>query len=358
MNTEDTIKKFAKDKKIPCISVGIINKDGTTEEFHYGEIKKESGITPTSDTIYEIGSMTKTFTAILTVKLQEEGVLSLDDHIIKYLPEFVGTDFDKNKITLYHLITHTSGIVEVSLRDYLKNILATIFHKHKGSLFPPIYRCTTSEFLKEAAKRKLKDNPGLIPRYSNIGVGLVGKILERVTNSTYEELIKNHICDELGMSNTMIKIPEEHKDRLATGYTYTKKEVEPISIPAVESAGSIHSTASDMLTFLNANLSLNHESGLYPVLNYCMSTTLEPKINPFFKYVMPYFDGVKSVGVGLGWVITNHKNGFKTIGHNGGTEGFSTVMMINPKKKTGCVVLTSKAFVNTYKFGSSLLKTI
>ena len=354
---EDAIKKYSTDKKIPCISVGLITKDNK-KEFHYGEIKKGSDTIPTSNTIYEIGSMTKTFTAILTAKLQEEGLLFLDDSIIKFLPDLADSDFEKNKITLYHLITHTSGIVEFSLRDYPKGILATVFRKHKESLFPPIYRYDTSEFLQEVSRIKLKDNPGITTRYSNIGVGLVGKILERVTDSTYEELIKNYICDELGMSNTMINLLEEHKDRLATGYTYTGKEAEPISIPAVASAGNIRSTMSDMLIFLNANLGLNNESNLSPVLNYCMSTTLESKMNPFFKHVMPYFDGIKSVRIGLGWVIIVHKNGFKTIGHHGGTEGFSTVMMINPKKKTGCVVLTNKAFVNTYKFGVSLLKAI
>ena len=236
MNTkEDTIKKFAKDKKIPCISVGIIHKDGNTKEFHYGQIKKESGITPTSDTIYEIGSMTKTFTAILTVKLQEEGLLSLDDPITKYLPDFAGTDFDKNKITLYHLITHTSGIVDTQT-EYSKNIFAIIFRKNRDLVFPPMFKYSTSEFLEEISKIKLKDNTGITTRYSNMGVGLVGKILERITDSTYENLIKNYTCNKLEMSDTGITLLDQHKDKLATGYFSTGKEAEPIDIPAVMSA--------------------------------------------------------------------------------------------------------------------------
>ncbi|MGI9565635.1 MAG: serine hydrolase domain-containing protein [Nitrosopumilus sp.] len=357
MNTEDTIKKYATDKKIPCISVGIIGKDDP-KEFHYGEIKKGSSIAPTSDTIYEIGSMTKTFTAILTVKLQEEGVLSLDDPIIKFLPDFVGSDFEKNNITLYHLITHTSGIVEVPLRDYPKHILSMIFRTGNGKVFPPRYSYATSEFLQETSKIKLKGNPGITTRYSNTSVGLVGKILERITDSTYEDLIKNYICHKLGMSDTGITLLEQHKDKLATGYMYTGKEADPISIPAVMSAGSIRSNISDILKFLKTNLGLQNEHDLSPVLQYCTSSLIEPKMNPILKRILPKPNGLKSMKIGLGWVVSDYGDDVKFVWHNGGTEGFSTAMAINPVKKTGCVVLTNKAFVDTYKFGARLLKTI
>ena len=139
--------------------------------------------------------MTKTFTAILTVKLQEEKLLSLDDPITKFLPEFEGSDFDKNKITLYHLITHTSGLVEVPKRDYPKYLIKFIFRTSKGKIFPPRYSMTTSNFLNEVSQLKLQDNPGITFRYSNTGVGLLGKILERITGSSYEDLIKTEYAN-------------------------------------------------------------------------------------------------------------------------------------------------------------------
>lgn len=128
--------------------------------LHLGEIKKDSGTTPTPDTLYEIGSMTKTFTAILTTKLQEEGLLSLDEPITEYLPEFTGTNFDKNKITLYHLITHTSGLVEIPLRNYPRIMFRRIFHINKGKIFPPRYSYDTDTFLSEVSQIKLKNSPG------------------------------------------------------------------------------------------------------------------------------------------------------------------------------------------------------
>ena len=355
MNTKDIIEKYATSKKIPCISVGLITKDDT-KEFHYGEIKKGSGSIPTSNTLYEIGSMTKTFTAILTAKLQEEGLLFLDDPITKFLPEFVGSDFDKNNITLYHLITHTSGIVEVPLRKYPRILVSFMLRTNKGRFFPPRYSYSTSEFLNEISRIKLKNNPGTTARYSNSGVGLVGKILERVTNSTYEELIKNRICNLLDMNDTRINVSKEQKERLATGYLHTGKEADPINIPSVASAGSIRSTVSDILKFLNVNLELS-ESSVSPVLEYCKTTKFKPKISPFLKFQLRLLYGIKSFEVGLGWMISDLGD-INIVGHGGGTEGFSTFMMMNLEQKAGVVVLSNKALQNHQDFGVKLLKTI
>lgn len=353
MNLEDIIKKHVKKSKIPGISVGLINEK-EVKTVNYGEMKKESKIEPTSDTIYEIGSMTKTFTAILTVKLQEEGMLSLDDPITKYLPEFAGTDFDKNKITLYHLITHTSGIIEIPLRNYPRNLFATIFRTNKGKVFPPRYSYDTSTFLTEVSQIKLKNNPGVTFRYSNTGVGIVGKILEHVTNSTYDKLIKDKICNKLEMNDTGMKISETQKERLARGYLYTGKEAEPIHIPAVASAGSLRSTVSDMLKFLKANLELSKTS-LSPVLGYCRTTKIKPRINPLLRSLSRILYGVRSTEVGLGWIMSDLDD-IRIVWHNGGTEGFSTLMMIDPDKKTGVVVLANHAFRDHHKLGVNLLK--
>ena len=299
MELEDIIKKHVKKSKISGISVGLINEEGI-KTFNYGEVKKESEITPTSDTLYEIGSMTKTFTAILAAKLQEEELLSLDDPVTKFLPEFEDSDFDKNKITLYHLITHTSGIVEIPKRDYPKVLIKLIFRIGNGKLFPTRYSLKIDDFLNEVSQLKLQDNPGFTFRYSNTGVGLLGKILERITGSSYEDLIKDRICKTLGMDNTVICISEEQKERLAAGYLYTGKEADPISIPAIESAGNIRSTVSDIIKFLNANLGLT-DSSLSSVLEYCQQNTgIKPKLNPLIKLLPRGKYHPKSFDVGLG----------------------------------------------------------
>ena len=352
---EEIIKKHVKKSKIPGISIGLINKK-STQVFNYGEIKKESGIKPTADTLYEIGSMTKTFTAILAVQLQNEGLLSLDEPIIKYLPEFASSDFDKNKITLRHLITHTSGLVEIPKRDYPKNIIKLIFRTSKGKLFPPRYRLETSDFLKEISQLKLQDNPGTKFRYSNTGVGLVGKILERITNLSYEDLLKSKILNPLNMDNTTITLSENHKEKLATGYLYTRKESDPIHVPAIASAGNMYSTVTDLLKFLKINLDLE-ESSLTSTLEYCKSTRIDPMFSFFQKYILKLVTGVQSTEIGLGWIISDLKN-IQVIQHSGGTEGFSTTMMMNLNDNTGVVVLTNAAFKNNMKLSVQLLEIL
>jgi len=281
-------------------------------------------------------------------------LLSLDDPIIKFLPEFTGSDFDKNKITLFHLITHTSGLVEVPLREYPKYLIKFVFRTSKGKFFPPRYSLDISSFLQEISQLKLKDNPGKKFQYSNSGVGLVGKILERVTNSTYEELIKSRILNVLSMHETTITISDNQKEKLATGYLHTGKKADPISTRAIESAGSIRSTVSDLLKFLKVNLDLE-QSSLSPAMAYYKSTRIDPSLSFLNKYAAKLLLGIQSTEIGLGWIATDMKN-ISILQHSGGTEGFSTTMMINPNNKTGIVVLSNAAFKNNSKLSIELLK--
>ena len=356
LTTDEIIKIHIKKSKIPGISVGLIDEN-ETQFFNFGEIKKESGIEPTSDTLYEIGSMTKTFTAILTVKLQDEGSLSLDEPIVNYLPEFSNSNFDKNRITLRHLITHTSGLVEIPKREYPKNIIKLVFRTGKGKLFPPRYSMETSDFLKEVSRLKLQDNPGTKFRYSNTGVGLVGKILGRVTSLSYEELLKNRILIPLNMNDTTVTLSEKHKERLSTGYLYTGKESDPIHLPAVASAGNMYSTVNDLLKFLRANILHAEDSSLSSVLKYCMSTRIDPMFSFYQKSVSKLTYGVQSSEIGLGWIIADLKN-IQIIQHSGGTEGFSTTMMMNPNDRTGVVALTNAALKDNGVLSIKLLKKL
>jgi len=351
LEAEDIIKKHVKKSKIPGISVGLISKTGT-KVFNCGEIKKESGIEPTADTLYEIGSMTKTFTTILAAQLQQEGILSLNDSITKFLPEFENSEFDRKKVTLFHLLTHTSGISEFTIRVFISQIFSIIL---TGKSRIAEYEYNTENFLDYVSKLQLKNSPGNTFMYSNIGLGLVGKILERITNSTYEELVKNRICNVLDMKDTGIDVFETHKDKLATGYSFRNKQADYWNMPAIEGAGSLRSTTSDMLKFLKANLGLS-KTKLLPVLENCRNTKSEPRIPSSMKFF------TKSMGVSLskfrlGWFVFPQGN-VDVIGHDGGTEGFTSFMGIIPENQSGVVVLTNRALKPAHKLGIELLKKL
>ena len=349
MEIKEIIKNHITSGKSPGISVGLINESGI-QTFNYGEIKKESDIVPTPDTVFEIGSMTKTFTATLAVQLQQEGILSLDEPIAEFLPELKNSVFDKNNVTLYHLLTHTSGISEFSLPVFISQMFSIAF---TGKSHITEYEYDTEKFLNYISTLKLKNLPGSTWMYSNLGFGLVGKILERITGNSYEDLVKNHICHALDMKNTGIDVFEPSKNGLATGYSFRGKQSDYWNVPAIEAAASLRSTTSDMLKFLKVSLGLS-KTKLSPVFEYCQNTKITPKIPASMKLF------TKSVGISLsafrlGWFVFPQEN-VDVLGHDGGTQGFSSFMCMNLQDQSAAVILTNRAMKPVHKLGLSLIK--
>ena len=347
----DIIKNHVTSGKSFGISVGLINKNHV-QTFNYGEIKKKSKSIPTTDTVFEIGSMTKTFTVTLAVQLQQEGILSLDESITTFVPELKNSIFDKNNITLYHLLTHTSGISEFSLRVFISQMFS-IMSTGKSRIAE--YEYNTEKFLNYISALKLKNLPGNTWMYSNLGFGLVGKILERITGNSYNDLVKNRICDALGMKDTGIDIFESRKNELATGYSFRNKQTDYWDVPAIEAAASLRSTTADMLKFLKASMGLS-KTKLSPVFEYCQNTKITPKIPTSMKLF------TKSVGISLssfclGWFVFPQEN-VHVLGHDGGTQGFSSFMCMNLQNQTAAVILTNRAMKPVHKLGLSLIKEI
>jgi len=156
LKVDDIIQEHARKYKIPGISVGLIN-EARTSVLNYGEIKKDSGIEPTSDTLYEIGSMTKTFTAILLAQLQNEGLLSIHDPVVKFLPEYLNSEFDKRNITLFHLATHTSGISDAPLKLLLLFLFSFVFRRNIDS---PNISLQYNRLSSICVKNEIKKNTG------------------------------------------------------------------------------------------------------------------------------------------------------------------------------------------------------
>lgn len=348
MNIENLIKQHVNSGTSSAISVGLVDKDDI-KFLNYGKITKESEVVPTNNIVYEIGSITKTFTAILATVLEQKGIISLEKSIINFLPEFQDSDFDKRKINLFHLLTHTSGISEFSVGVFTSQMFSLMT---RGKSQIKEYGYDLDTFLKYTSNLKLRDEPGSTFRYSNIGFGLVGKILERITDKTYSDLVKIHICDIISMKDTGINILESHKDKLSTGYSIKNKQADYWNIPAIESAASLRSTTRDMMKFLKMNLEFG-ETTLSSASRQCQQTKLNPKI----PYTMKFF--TKSVGISLstfrlGWFVFPQDNG-NILGHDGGTQGFSSFMAINPENHSGVIILTNRAMKPVHKLGIKIL---
>lgn len=199
-------------------------------------------------TRYRIASITKLFTSVLILQLHEQGKLDIDGRIKTYLPDYPGEGADH--VTLHQLLNHTSGIEQfdrvASLQEALEKGLEQYQRPH-----------TTDALLKRCCSGKLARDAGTAFDYNNADYIVLGKIIERVTGKTYEEVLDERILRPLGMRDTGIAHQDMIVSRLANTYFYrddTGKLMNdlPVYFQNWFAAGAMYSTASDILTFANA----------------------------------------------------------------------------------------------------------
>ena len=347
MSKENTIKRYLEQDKRPSISVGVIDEEGQ-EFFSRGEIEKKSGIKPDENTVYEIASVSKTFTSSLMSILQNNGLLDIHDSITKYIPE-LEKNSDFTKVTLEQISNHTSGLPNLPIKVVTPIVFSyyipiqTDFYRRLREFDKP----TMYDFL---IKSKLKE-PGKFWRYSNVATGLLGHAMEKITGLSYDELVRKYICEPLGMTNTGI-----HVDKSVIGYSALGVKTQEWHSPAIEAAASLRSTASDLTKFLGANLGVI-PSNFFTSLEYAQNTRIIPKRPSWVNFLLNVW-GIKADEIGLGWWILKLENK-DILFHDGGSAGFTSCIAISPKDKTGIVALSNKAYdLQTHRLCITVLKEL
>jgi D-alanyl-D-alanine-carboxypeptidase/D-alanyl-D-alanine-endopeptidase len=308
------------------IVVGIVTSCGK-EIYSYGYTDLSACQPVDENTVFEIGSIGKTFTALLLADMVEHHELSFDDPIERYLPDKVtAPTYDGRSIQLIDLATHTSGLP--SLPDNFA----------PADEYNPYADYTLEQMYIALSQTILKRPIGIAYEYSNFGMGLLGQILALHSSMSYEELVRSRITDVLGMADTRISFTPEMQNHLATGYR--DGEQMPLwDIPALAGAGALRSTVSDLLIYLEANMGLI-DSPLYGA----MQTTQELR-----------FPVSASMMVGLAWHI-RIEGDLQIIEHHGATGGYWGYAGFVRDKQIGVVILT-----NTYKdidfMGLDLIRT-
>ena len=288
--------------------IGIIDKEGT-RYFGFGQKSLAEYIIPDENSIFEIGSVTKTFTSSLLSDLNLKGEISIQDSIQTYLPVFKNVLANNNKIiTLENLSTHTSGLPRDPFNMDVNNDYR--------------YRDYSIEKLNNFLSDYTLDSIPNTYSYSNLGVLIIEQAIESKMNQTYESLIMERVTTILGMTDTEFKVSKDKRSRLVTGYK-NEKETDELDIGEFQAMGGLRSTAQDMLKFLGAQL------GMYPT---SLSDALQETHNIHFE------DDNNSMG--LGWEILKRKESGKTIHyHKGGTPGFVSFAGFNLEDQIGVVVL-------------------
>lgn len=317
--TDDEIKAILRErieiaKRGVGMVVGLIDEKGT-RIISVGRPSLNSNNLVDGNSVYEIGSITKTFTSILLADMAARGEVKLDDPISKYLPKSVKTPVvNGQEITLQHLARHTSG---------LPRLPSNMVPRDPSNP----YADYTVEQIYAFLNSYTQTRPiGVTTEYSNLGAGLLGHILALRAGTDYETLVKKRILTPLKMNSTAITLTPSMHDHMTTGHN----QWAPVAywdLPALAGAGALRSSANDMLRYLAANMGLT--PSLDPVLSAAMKRT---HINVESK--------TPNEGIGLGWTLSRIFEN-NVIEHGGGTGGFSTFIAFEPIRKRGVVVLSN-----------------
>ncbi len=266
--------------------------------------------TPGPGTLFEIGSVTKAFTALALARLASAGTVGLEEPLGDLLPEGTAVPSrDGRQISLQHLATHTSGLPRLPRGMLLQALL-------RPSKPDPYAGCTADVLLSGLAETRLGATPGKRFRYSNLGAGLLGLALARRAGTEYETLITREICAPLGMTDTIVTV-----DAVSRG-----RPVAPWHLADLAGAGGLRSTATDLVAFVRAQLD-GGPAELAEAIR--LSRAVEHRTSPF-------------AWVHLGWMahrLHPRQGSHLQIWHNGGTGGFSSFVGFDPEKRLAVIAL-------------------
>ncbi|WP_442905828.1 class C beta-lactamase [Halomonas sp. KO116] len=258
----DTIAPLMAEHRIPGMTVAV-SIGGQQHYFNYGEADQEAGTPVTDETLFELGSISKIFTAALTGYAQSSGALSLSDPASQYLPALEGSAFDE--ITLLELGTYTAGELPLQFPDAVQN---------------------EEQMLDYYRQWQPESPPGSHRLYSNPSIGLMGYLTAQRLGKPFEMLMEKALFAPLGLEHSYFQVPEAQQAHYAYGYS---KEDKPIRVnPGMLDAQAygLKSTAADVLTFVEAHMGLAE-------LDESLSQALAATRTGYF--------GVGNMTQGLGW---------------------------------------------------------
>jgi CubicO group peptidase (beta-lactamase class C family) len=304
---DDLVQQEMNTHRIPGVALAVVQNGREIKAAAYGLANLELRVPVQSNTVFEIGSLTKQFTAASILLLQQQGKLSVDDRIFKHLPDIPGA---WTNITIRQLLTHTSGIKSYTGMEGFE------FSKHLSQ----------KQFIAALAVAKPDFAPGAAWKYSNSGYNLLGFIVENASGQSYWQFLRENICRPLGMNATTARDPGVIITNRAAGYEQTNRVHinRDYDLTDVYSAGAIISTVGDLALW---NRALDADQLL----------TRESKSQMWTPARLS--DGQPTC-YGFGWYIQTF-DGHRNLAHNGATSGFSASVQRFPDDGLHVIVLTN-----------------
>jgi D-alanyl-D-alanine-carboxypeptidase/D-alanyl-D-alanine-endopeptidase len=314
--SDEEIAKLIADRNAPRAGqgfvVGVLGSDG--QRFVAGGTG--AGAQVDRNTLFEIGSISKVFTALILADMVNKGEVSLDDPAAKYLPAgHHMPERNGRQITLRDLSTHRSGLPRMA--DDMGPV---------DSLDGPFWDYGEEKLLAFLDRYQLTRDIGSQWEYSNLGVGLLGYLLARAAHTDYETLLRKRITGPLGMKDTMITLKGSDAARLAPPFDRYMRPAHPWDIGILTGAGGIRSSAADMLIF--AKGVLDPKSAIAAAVKTALSVRVPGEAPP-------------AVEQALGWEVMHLPPERELLLHNGQTGGFQTMLILEPAKGRAVVALTN-----------------
>lgn len=306
-------KYIDKDGSVGLV-IGVV-KDDKIFIKGFGKESKNGDKIPDGKTLFELASIGKTFTASAAQIFVDRGEISWDDKIDKYLSGKVEICEQIKDVTLRHLATHTLGLASFpkSFFPKIKDELNPYKHLTTQGLYDYLGSCEENTEIGKYA-------------YSNLGMGLLGHILELQTKKTYEAIIKEEIVEKLGMENTTITLNEDQTNILAQGYNENGKPNPVWEDRVLTGAGSFISNAEDVCKFIKANF--------------------DAKRSEISESLVKTHEKLFNGKTGLGWHHNSRFWNFITgeegvIWHNGASGGYRSFIAVNKNAKSGVIILSN-----------------
>lgn len=328
---EDFVGAFVDDHSITSMAVMAIGRENH-QKFEKivtkGTISIKSPIPVNEHSLFRIGPLTQLFTSAALAYFVQEGQVSLNDPISKFVPKSMTLPTYKGKeITLGDLATHTSGLPDMP------------YSLSSRSSY------SVSQMYRFLSKYELKREPGTKYEYSNFGYALLANLLSRLSKRTFPDLIEKVIISPLNLKDTTFTLTQEQKIRLVTGYELGKG-ISPLLSEKIYSvfigSGGLYSTPKDMLTFLSFNLRKERTS-----------------LNSVLPIMQAPYHWFKNFDVGLGWKIASFENLEEPYYFlDGNLFGFGMYMGMIPGADMGVVILYNQGEFNPTPLAYDLLKAM
>ena len=307
----DAIRASMEETQTPGVAVGLLH-DGREHVAGFGVTSLENPLEVTPDTLFQIGSITKTFTGTAAMYLVERGELDLDVPVRTYLPELKLSDEDvAARVTMRHLLTHTGGWTG----DYFDD---------SGSGDDALARiCDSMSTLPQLTPL------GDIWSYNNAGFYLAGRVIEVVAGKPYEQAVQELVLEPIGLEQTFFFADDVMTRRFAVGHHRNEEGPPTVARPwgigrAHHAAGGLASTVGDLLRYARFHLG----DGVLTRASLDEMQTSQLQVDSIFEHV------------GITWAISE-RTGARILGHSGGTNGQISLFFFAPAHDFACAVLTN-----------------